>query len=40
MGGTPAVEELRAEVEAWKKKCKIFQQNEVKYIEELEALKA
>jgi hypothetical protein len=45
-GGGPAqassagLEELRAEIDTWKKKCKVFQQNEIKYIEELEALKA
>ena len=36
----PGLEELRAEIETWKKKCKVFQQNEIKYIEELETLKA
>ncbi len=28
------------ELENWKKKCKILQQNEIKYLEDLEALQA
>jgi len=36
----PGLEELRTEIENWKKKCKVFQQNEIKYLEEIETLKA
>ena len=35
-----ATQEVSAEVEEWKKKVKILQQNEVKYLEEIETLKA
>lgn len=30
---------MATEVENWKKKCKILQSNEVKYLEEIETLK-
>jgi len=36
---TAATTNENAEVEAWKKKCKVLQQNEIKYLEEIEELK-
>ena len=32
--------EVLAELESWKKKCKMLQQSEVKHLEEIESLKA
>ena len=32
----PVVADSSADAEAWKKKCKMLQQNEVKYLEEIE----